>query len=111
MSAPDDATRDRTPAELREDIAHTREALGDTVEALAEKSDVKRQARDRAAALKQAAQEKAEDFTSRARDASPDSATAGAQQVVSTVQRTPVPFVALGAFASGVVAGWILGRR
>ena len=38
-------SRDRTPDEIRSDIAQTREELGDTVEALAAKTDVKAQAK------------------------------------------------------------------
>lgn len=110
MSATDD-TQDKTPEELREEIAQTRQELGDTVEALAEKSDLKGQAQARVAAVKQAAQDKKDQFASRARDATPSSAAAGTQQAVSTIQRRPAPFAALGAFAAGLLAGWWLGRR
>jgi ABC-type transporter Mla subunit MlaD len=111
MSTPQEETSQKTPEELRAEIAQTRADLGDTVEALAEKSDVTAQAKARAAAVKHAALDKKAEFASRARNAAPDSAEAGAQQVVSTIQRRPAPFAALGAFASGVLAGWMLGRR
>jgi ElaB/YqjD/DUF883 family membrane-anchored ribosome-binding protein len=39
---------DPTPAEIRAEIDETREELGDTVEALAEKTDVKAQAKAKA---------------------------------------------------------------
>jgi transposase-like protein len=39
-----DAGRERTPDEVRENIAQTRAEMGDTVAALAAKTDVKRQA-------------------------------------------------------------------
>lgn len=45
------------PEALREEIAQTREGLGDTVAALSEKSDVKAQAAARAEELKSKAQE------------------------------------------------------
>ncbi|HEY0279165.1 MAG TPA: DUF3618 domain-containing protein [Solirubrobacterales bacterium] len=46
---------DPSPAEIREEIDATREALGDTVEALAEKTDVKAQAKAKAEEVKEAA--------------------------------------------------------
>jgi hypothetical protein len=42
----------REPAEIRRDIEATRGELGDTVEALARKADVKAQARQKLAAVK-----------------------------------------------------------
>jgi ElaB/YqjD/DUF883 family membrane-anchored ribosome-binding protein len=111
MNAPENDTQDKTPEELREEIAQTRQELGDTVEALAERSDVKGQAKARVAAIKQAAQDKKDELASRAREATPDSAAAGTRQTVSAIQRRPAPFAALAAFASGLLAGWLLGRR
>ncbi len=116
------AGEQRTPEEIRSDIEQTREQLGETVEALAEKTDVKAQARDRIETAKDrvaqnlgAAREtvsgKADAFASRAREATPESAGAGVQQVTSTVQRRPLPFALAGAFAAGVMVGWLLGRR
>jgi ElaB/YqjD/DUF883 family membrane-anchored ribosome-binding protein len=101
----------KTPEELRDDIEQTREQLGETVEALAAKTDVKAQAKQRLSAVKDNAQEKKDEFVSRAKQATPDSAEAGAQQIASTVQSKPVPFTAVGAFAAGVLVGWLLGRR
>lgn len=48
-----------TPAELREQIEHTRHALGDTVQALADKTDVKARTQQKAGALKEQAVVKA----------------------------------------------------
>lgn len=102
---------ERSPEEIREDIGRTREELGDTVEALAAKTDVKARAQERVSDMKQAAQAKKDDLAAKARQISPDSATEGAQQVASTVQSKPVPFTAVGAFAAGLLVGWLLGRR
>jgi ElaB/YqjD/DUF883 family membrane-anchored ribosome-binding protein len=101
----------KSPEELRAEIEQTREDLGDTVQALADKSDVKAQARDRIAAVKQTAQQKKDQFISKAKTATPESASAGAQQVAATAQQKPVPFTAGGAFAAGVLVGWLVGRR
>ena len=56
----------KTPEELREDIEQTRQELGDTVEALAEKTDVKAQAKQRVDSIKDSALHKKDDFVSRA---------------------------------------------
>ncbi|WP_405786728.1 DUF3618 domain-containing protein [Streptomyces sp. NBC_00029] len=53
--------------ELRERIEHTRDELGRTVEALAAKADVKAQAREKTAAMKEQATEKAALVTGRIR--------------------------------------------
>jgi ElaB/YqjD/DUF883 family membrane-anchored ribosome-binding protein len=105
------ASGDRSPEEIREEIEQTREQLGDTVEALAEKTDVKKQAKDRVDAAKQTVQEKREQFVAGAKQATPASASEGAQQVAATVQSKPLPFAAAGAFGAGVLVGWLLGRR
>ncbi len=106
-AAADETGGQKSPDELRQEIEQTREELGDTVEALAEKTDVKSQAKNRMAAVKESARQK----VSQAAQASPDSASAGAQQVASTVQGKPLPFAAGGAFAAGVMVGWLVGRR
>ena len=49
----------RTPEEIRRDIEQTREEVGDTVEALAAKTDVKARAQARVDELKAAAREHA----------------------------------------------------
>jgi ElaB/YqjD/DUF883 family membrane-anchored ribosome-binding protein len=108
--------------ELRAEIEQTQEELGDTVEALARKTDVKAQASARIDAAKESISETvhgaretvahtADDVVSKVREATPQSAGAGAHQVTATVQERPVPFTAVGAFAAGVLVGWLLGRR
>ena len=101
----------KTPEELREEIEQTRQDLGDTVEALAEKTDVKAQAKERVNSVKDSALNKKDEFVSRAKDATPESASAGAQQVVSTIKSDPVPFTGVAVFAAGVLVGWLIGRR
>ncbi|MFI8103761.1 DUF3618 domain-containing protein [Streptomyces sp. NPDC086023] len=48
-----------TPEQLREQVDHTRDELGRTVEALAAKADIKEQAREKAADIKEQAGQKA----------------------------------------------------
>jgi ElaB/YqjD/DUF883 family membrane-anchored ribosome-binding protein len=100
----------RSPEELRQEIEQTRDELGDTVEALAAKTDVKAQTKDRISAFTEAAQQRKEEFFSKAKEATPDSASGGAQQFAATVQRQPLPFTAAGAFALGLLVGLLLGR-
>ncbi|MFZ0973011.1 MAG: DUF3618 domain-containing protein [Solirubrobacteraceae bacterium] len=111
MSAASEESQQKSAEAIRTEIEQTREALGDTVEALAEKADVRGQAKDRIASIKDTAEHKKAEFTSRAREVTPESAGAGVQQVASTVSRQPVPFTAAGAFAAGALVGWLLGRR
>ncbi|MEA2128680.1 MAG: hypothetical protein QOJ85_1571 [Solirubrobacteraceae bacterium] len=82
----------RGPAEIREDIAQTREQLGETVEALAAKTDVKSQARA-----------KVED----ARDVA-ETKVAAARRVLAA---NPVPFGVLGALAAGLLLRRMIRRR
>jgi ElaB/YqjD/DUF883 family membrane-anchored ribosome-binding protein len=100
----------KSPEELREEIEQTRQELGDTVEALAEKTDVKTQAKERVTSVKENALHKKDEFVSRAKEATPDSASSGAQQVVSTIKNDPVPFTGVAVFAAGLLVGWLIGR-
>jgi ElaB/YqjD/DUF883 family membrane-anchored ribosome-binding protein len=105
-----DEQEQRSPEEIRRDIEETREDLGDTAEALAHKADIKGQAKAKVEGVKQSAQEKAHEFTEKAKEATPDSAGAGAEQVTSVAQENPVPLAIGGAFLAGLVVGWILTR-
>ena len=98
--------RQRTPEEIQREIEETRADLGDTVEALAEKADVKGQAKRRVSSIKETAQQKKEEFVSNAKESSPDGASAGAQQVKAKAQQNPLPFAVGGA----LLAGFFLGR-
>ena len=111
MSAASEESQQKSAEEIRTEIEQTREALGDTVEALAEKADVKGRPRTASRRSRTPLEHKKAEFTSRAREVTPESAGAGVQQVASTVSRQPVPFTAAGAFAAGALVGWLLGRR
>ncbi|HET8978368.1 MAG TPA: DUF3618 domain-containing protein [Solirubrobacteraceae bacterium] len=120
-TVPTEDTESRSAEDIRADIEQTREQLGETVEALAAKTDVKAQAHDRIGAAKETVAEnigaaresvsaKAGEFAARAREATPDSAGAGAQQMGETIQQRPLPFAVAGAFAAGLLIGWLLHR-
>jgi uncharacterized protein YdbL (DUF1318 family) len=97
----------RTPEEIRADIAQTREDVGDTVEALAEKTDVKAHAKQRVEDVKDNVRAKADQVKEKAEATTPESAQAGGRQALDTVRANPAPFV-LGA---AVVVAFLLGRR
>jgi ElaB/YqjD/DUF883 family membrane-anchored ribosome-binding protein len=112
----------RDPEQIKQDIEQTREELGDTVAAVAEKADVKKQARSKVAGMKEkvtagtgAAKQKAtatkEQAAAKANQATPESAGAGLEQAQKLARENPVP-VAIGcAAAAGFVLGWLMGRR
>jgi hypothetical protein len=100
----------RPPEEIREDIEQTRDELGDTAAALAAKADVKARAKSKVEQIKGSARQKKEDLTSKAKETTPDSVGSGASQVASMARENPVPLALGGAFAAGVVVGWILSR-
>jgi ElaB/YqjD/DUF883 family membrane-anchored ribosome-binding protein len=81
----------RSPDEIRADIDRTRVELGDTVEALGSKTDVKSQAR-----------EKVEEIKQRVSSATPSSA----HEATATAKRNPLPF----AIGAAVAVGFLIGR-
>jgi chromosome segregation ATPase len=87
------------PQQLREEIAETREELGDTVEALVQKSDVKGQVQQKVAERRralQAAQEQAK-----------QKVAAASKQA----RQRPVPVVTAASLVLvGVVALWLIRR-
>jgi len=110
VSAPtgsDDAQETRTPDEIRSDIDDTREEVGDTVEALAAKTDVKTQARERIDEIKGNVRAKADQAKAKAQSTTPESAQQGGEQLVAKVRENPIP-VALGA---AVLVAFLIGRR
>jgi ElaB/YqjD/DUF883 family membrane-anchored ribosome-binding protein len=80
------------PEELREEIAATREDLGATVQALADKADVRARARERLDERKRQAQQ-------------------AAGRAVEQVRRRPLPFATVGALLTGLIIGASLHRR
>ena len=101
----------RSAEEIRRDIEETREQLGDTVEALAAKTDVKAQARQRVEEVKGNVQAKREEFTGKARQATPDSARQGGQQVLAKVRENPAPVALAAAIALGIAIGRLTSSR
>ena len=98
------------PQQLRADIERTREDLGDTVAALAEKTDVKTRARDKVAEVRQNVNERRTELVGRARESSPDGASSAATQVRAKAQENPIHTAAIAAFVGGFLLGRITAR-
>jgi ElaB/YqjD/DUF883 family membrane-anchored ribosome-binding protein len=99
-------TEAKDPEQIREEIEETRREMGDTVEALAAKADVKARVKDKVEATKESAAQKKDDLLGKARETSPDSVSAGASQATQKAKENPLPVAAVGAF----VGGFLLGR-
>jgi ElaB/YqjD/DUF883 family membrane-anchored ribosome-binding protein len=100
----------RDPEQISEEIEATRQELGDTIEALAEKTDVKAQAQHKLEETKASINEKKDDLLGKARQASPEGAVSAANQASQKARANPVPIAAIGAFALGFVLGRVTAR-
>ena len=111
-------TGDRTPdvEVLREDIRQTRAQLGETVQALAAKADVKARAKEQVEQTKQRVRQQAVEATSRLRGQATHAvhtAVASAEDATQRARKNPVPWasVAAAGVALVVVLLVIRGRR
>jgi ElaB/YqjD/DUF883 family membrane-anchored ribosome-binding protein len=108
----------RGPDEIRADIEQSREELGDTVEALAAKTDVKAQAqakvddvKDQARAKVQSVKEKVGSAKDGAGERTPESAAQGFEQLRTKANEKPVHSAAAAAFVAGLLVGRITAKR
>jgi ElaB/YqjD/DUF883 family membrane-anchored ribosome-binding protein len=126
---PEEDQEARAPEQIEKDIEETRDELADTVAAVAEKADVKKQAKAKVAetkarakakvtGAKETATAKKDEFTTKAAGAAPDSTGAAGQQAQQYLQQgqtyakeNPVQAAAAGALVAGFVLGWLWGRR
>jgi ElaB/YqjD/DUF883 family membrane-anchored ribosome-binding protein len=99
------------PAQLRAEIERTRRELGDTVAALAEKTDVKARAKEKVSGIRHNASEKRTQLMGKARESSPDGASSMAVRVRATAQENPIPAAAAAAFVGGLLIGRLVKRR
>ncbi len=109
--APEAAAEQRTPDEIRRDIKATREDLGETVEALVEKADVKAQVSERVDAVKDDARQKVDDLRGKVRDAAPNSAGGAAADAKKKARANPLPLVGAGALVVGFALGRLTARN
>lgn len=94
------------PIQIREDIEATREELGETVEALAAKTDVTGQAKRKIQETKGTLSEKTDAVFGQATDAAPERAAGVLGQLIATARRHPVPFI-----AGALLMGFLIGHR
>ncbi len=102
---PTPAEGPREPEAIQHEIEQTREELGDTVAALAQKTDVKAQAKQKLDDTKASVSETKDRVLGKAKDASPESASSAAAQVSQKARENPLPVAALGALAAGFLIG------
>ncbi|MEA2282249.1 MAG: hypothetical protein QOK21_2856 [Solirubrobacteraceae bacterium] len=107
QAEPDVTRGERSPEQIQAEIEATREQLGDTVAAVGQKADIKGQARGKVNELKQTAQARKDELLTKTRSNSPDSVSAGAQQIKGKAQDNPMPIAVGGA----LLVGFLLGRR
>ena len=99
------------PEEIQREIVEAREDLGDTVEALAQKADVKGRAKANVAKTQETLKAKVEEVQERVSNATPEAARQTAVQAAQSVRERPVPAIAVAALVGGLLAGWVLARR
>jgi ElaB/YqjD/DUF883 family membrane-anchored ribosome-binding protein len=116
-SAGRDLPQQSDQEELRHEIEQTRSELGDTVDALSQKADVKARVSEKVEHGKAAWRERQEDVKAKmggARErvsaATPDDTKRAASQVARTAGERPLPAVAV-ALGLGLLIGWSFGRR
>lgn len=97
------------PSTIRDEIEITRERLGDTVEALAYKADVKARAKESVSDKVEGLKSKVTGAKDSVSGATPDARQVkqGARRAVGVAQENPIG-LALGAVAVGFVAGMVV---
>ena len=97
------------PDAIRQEIETTRSQMGETIEAIGYKTDVKSRAKDSVTERTDAVKDKVNSVMGRASDSTPssDDVKQGAKQAVSTAQENPLG-LAIGAVAVGFVAGMLI---
>jgi gas vesicle protein len=96
------------PSEIREEIEDTRARMGETVEAIGYKTDVKTRTREKVSRKVEAVKSKVGGAGSRLDEATPrrDDVKQGARQAVGVAQENPIG-LALGSIAVGFLAGML----
>jgi len=94
---------------IREEIEQTRAEMGDTVDALAHKADVKSRVKESFADKKERLKTQMQGTTSKLEDATPEAGQVkdGAKQAVGIAEENPIG-LALGGVAVGFIAGMLL---
>lgn len=97
------------PSQIRQEIEETRAEMGDTVDALAYKADVKGRMKESIADKRDRLVEQIQGTTHRVGGATPDAGQVkeGAREVVGVAQENPIG-LAVGGLAAGFLVGMLL---
>jgi phage tail protein X len=97
------------PSQIRQEIEETRAEMGDTVDALAYKADVKTRMKESVADKRDRLVEQIQGTTHKVGDATPDAGQVkeGAREVVGVAQENPLG-LAIGGLAAGFLVGMLL---
>lgn len=97
------------PSQIRQEIEETRAEMGDTVDALAYKTDVKTRVKESFSDKRERLISQVQGTTHKVGDATPDGQQVkeGAQQAVGVAQENPLG-LAIGGLAAGFLAGMML---
>ena len=97
------------PSTIREDIEQTRERMGDTVDALAYKTDIKSRAKDSVTGKVDAVKEKVTGAAGSVADATPSAGDIkhSTRNAAGVAQENPLG-LAIGAVAVGFIAGMLV---
>lgn len=97
------------PSQIREEIEETRAEMGDTVDALAYKTDVKTRMKESISDKRERLITQVQGTTGKVGEAAPDGRQVkeGAQQAVGVAQENPLG-LAIGGLAAGFLAGMML---
>ena len=100
------------PEEIQREIDETREQPGETVEALAQKTDdVKAQAKKKASETQETVKAKVADVQAKVSEATPEQAREPVAQAAGRVRERPTVAIAAAALAGGLVLLWLLARK
>ena len=97
------------PDAIRQDIEQTRGQMGETIDAIGYKADVKSRAKESVTDKTDSIKQKVGGVMGKANDATPSTGEVarGAQQAVSVAQENPLG-LAIGAVAAGFIAGMLI---
>jgi vacuolar-type H+-ATPase subunit H/phage tail protein X len=97
------------PSQIRQEIEETRAEMGDTVDALAYKTDVKTRVKESISDKRERLIEQVQGTTHKVGEATPDGSQVkeGAQQAVGVAQENPLGLT-IGGLAAGFLAGMML---
>jgi hypothetical protein len=97
------------PSQIRQEIEETRAEMGDTVDALAYKADIRTRMKESISDKRERLVEQIQGTKGKVGDAAPDAAQVkeGALEVVGVAQENPIG-LALGGLATGFLAGMLL---